>query len=376
LKTPDRLNDVSIIPAPFPALFLFVLPPQSPFLKMPLTKALKIVYNGKRNMPVSGMLLPRAVHAAETERMMSFSSSAKENLVKIRVKSRSQRLAQLAGLTHTCGALYVGRGRGAVYSTETLAVGKHILSLASSLFELESIIELNEREHRRPLTVVTLLGEQAERLLCETGLLCQKDGGIDLGGVAPETLLVDEEARRAFLRGTFLGSGSCANPYRGYHLEIIARSAAFAAQVRGMIESFGLDARSMERKERFVVYLKGDDVSGFLALIGASGSALKFENVRTERDFRNYVNRTNNCDTANIGKTVNASALQRQAIEIIEEHMGLTRLPGTLYEAAVLRMNHPDATLQELADLAEIGKSGMNHRLTRLIRIAREIQNG
>ncbi len=307
---------------------------------------------------------------------MSFSSNAKENLVKIRVKSRSQRLAQLSGLTHTCGALYVGRGRGAVYSTETLAVGRHILSLASSLFELESVIELSEREHRRPLTVVTLLGDQAEMLLYETGMLCAGDGGTGLGDVAPEALLAGEDTRRAFLRGAFLGSGSCANPYRGYHLEIVARSAAFAAQVQGAIEGFGPDAKTMRRKDRFVVYLKGDDVSGFLALIGASMSALRFENVRAERDFRNYVNRTNNCDTANIGKTVNASALQRQAIGIIEEHMGLNRLPGTLYEAAMLRMNHPDATLQELADLAEIGKSGMNHRLTRLIRIAREIQNG
>ena len=307
---------------------------------------------------------------------MSFSSSAKENLVKIRVKPRRQRLAQLAGLTHTCGALYVGRGRGAVYSTETLAVGRHILSLASSLYELESVIELSEREHRRPLTVVTLLGEQAETLLYETGLLCLKEDGTGLGDVAPEALLTDEESRRAFLRGAFLGSGSCANPYRGYHLEIVARSAEFAAQVQGMIAEFGPDAKTMRRKDRFVVYLKGDDVSGFLALIGASISALKFEDVRAERDFRNYVNRTNNCDTANIGKTVNASALQRQAIEIIEEHMGLNRLPATLYEAAVLRIRHPDATLQELADLAEIGKSGMNHRLTRLIHIAREIRNG
>ncbi|MPM42838.1 putative sporulation transcription regulator WhiA [bioreactor metagenome] len=132
----------------------------------------------------------------------------------------------------------------------------------------------------------------------------------------------------------------------------------------------------MTRKDRVIVYLKGEEVAGFLALVGANAPALAFENVRAERDFRNYVNRTNNCDTANIGKTVNASTLQRQAIEIIEERMGLDRLPAPLYEAATLRMNHPEATLQELAEMAEIGKSGMNHRLERLIRIAREIQHG
>ena len=88
---------------------------------------------------------------------MSFSSSAKEDLAKIRLKSDSIRLAQLAGLVHTCGALTIGRGRGAAFSTETLAVGKLIVSLADALYSLETTIELSERERRRPLTLVTLL---------------------------------------------------------------------------------------------------------------------------------------------------------------------------------------------------------------------------
>ncbi|MDO4572637.1 MAG: DNA-binding protein WhiA, partial [Clostridia bacterium] len=92
--------------------------------------------------------------------------------------------------------------------------------------------------------------------------------------------------------------------------------------------------------------------------------------------FRNYVNRKSNCETANIGKTVDAALMQVRAIETIERTVELNRLPAPLYEAAMLRLNHPDATLQELADLAEIGKSGMNHRLTRLLNMAREIEDG
>lgn len=306
---------------------------------------------------------------------MSFSSSAKEDLVKIRLKSRGQRLAQLAGLLHTCGALYVGRGRGASFSTETLAVGKHIVSLACSLYQLDSTIELSRRERRRPLTLVTLLGESAETMLLDSGLLVSEPDGYRLGETVPEKLLSSEEARRAFLRGAFLGSGSCTNPYRGYHLEIVSRSEAFAGQLRDAIAAFGPEAKVMLRRDKHVLYLKGDDVAAFLALIGASGSALKFESARAERDFRNYVNRTTNCETANIEKTVTAAMEQRQSIHIIEEHLGLNRLPAPLYEAAMLRLGHPDATLQELADLAEIGKSGMNHRLARLVRIAKEIRH-
>ena len=290
---------------------------------------------------------------------MSFSSSAKEDLVKIRLKTDRIRLAELAGLVHTCGALTIGRGRGAVFSTETLAVGKLIVSLATALYPLEPTIELSERERRRPLTLVTLVGDEAEQLLRDTGLLIREAG----------------ESRRAFLRGAFLGSGSCANPYRGYHLEIIARSDAFAGQLCSVLAAFGPEAKTMLRREKPVVYLKGDDVSAFLALVGANGSALKFESARAERDFRNYVNRTTNCETANIEKTVFASTEQINAIEVIEEHMGLNQLPAPLYEAALLRLNHPEATLLELAELAEIGKSGMNHRLSRLVRIAKEIRH-
>ena len=307
---------------------------------------------------------------------MSFSSSAKEDLAKIRLKSDSIRLAQLAGLVHTCGALTIGRGRGASFASETLAVGKLIVSLASALYTLEPTIELSERERRRPLTLVTLLGDDAEKLLLDTGLLIYESGEFSIGEIVPAKLLSDDECRRAFLRGAFLGSGSCTNPYRGYHLEIVARSEAFADQLILLLSAFGPEAKTMQRREKPVVYLKGDDVSAFLALIGANTSVLKFESARSERDFRNYVNRTTNCETANIEKTVLASTEQISAIETIEERMGLNRLPATLYEAALLRLNHPEATLQELADLAEIGKSGMNHRLLRLVRIAKEIRHG
>ncbi len=307
---------------------------------------------------------------------MSFSSSAKEDLAKIRLKSNPIRLAQLAGLVHTCGALTIGRGRGAAFSTESLAVGRLIVSLSTSLYTLEPTIELSERERRRPLTLVTLLGDDAEQLLLDTGLLVLESGEFSIGETVPERLLSDDECRRAFLRGAFLGSGSCTNPYRGYHLEIVVHSQAFAEQLLSVLSAFEQEAKTMLRREKPVVYLKGDEVSAFLALIGANASVLKFESARSERDFRNYVNRTTNCETANIEKTVFASTDQIGAIETIEEHMGLNRLPAPLYEAALLRLNHPEATLQELANLAEIGKSGMNHRLSRLVRIAKEIRHG
>ncbi len=308
---------------------------------------------------------------------MSFSTGVKEELVRIRLKTPALRLAQLSGLSLSCGSLSIRRsGTGLTLSTETLSVGKLIASLALSLYDLDAEVGVAERERRRaPLTVVSLAGADAERLLHETGVLVPSGDGVLIGESVPVTFAQDDEACRAFLRGAFLGSGSCADPKRGYHLEIVLRADALAESMRGLLAQCGLFARMHRRNDRAVLYLKGDDVEGFLALIGASVSVLKYADARTEKEYRNYINRRSNCEVANIGKTVDAAVAQMQAIETIETRMELSRLPAPLYEAAMLRLNHPEATLQELADLAEIGKSGMNHRLIRLLKLAEELEN-
>ena len=90
--------------------------------------------------------------------------------------------------------------------------------------------------------------------------------------------------------------------------------------------------------------------------------------------MRNYINRTTNCESANLDKQVIASIRQRAAIEAIDRQIGLTSLPVSLQQAARLRIANPDASVQELADLAEIQKSGMYHRLDRLMKIAEGLE--
>lgn len=305
---------------------------------------------------------------------MSFSADIKEELCRVRLKSAGQQRAQLAGLTQTCASLRIARTPQVFYQSESPAVIRHVAQLGAALYTLEIISSRREQEHRRQaLSVVTFSGADCRRLLIDTGIFRESEGALSFDKHVPSALVSDPECRRAFLRGAFLGSGSCSNPSGGYHLEIVCRTEALAAELVELTGTFGIAAHATVRKGRPLVYLKGEEVAGFLALTGANAAALSFENARTERDFRNYINRKSNCETANIGKTVNAGLQQLQAIEVIETHMPLTELPAPLYEAARLRLAHPDATLQELADLAEIGKSGMNHRLARLIRLAGEL---
>lgn len=309
---------------------------------------------------------------------MSFTITIKDELCRTRVKRQDCCLSELAGLVHTAGTLRLARTPELICQSESHAVAKRVAQLSSELYSLDVTLGRKEQQHRKlPLALVTLSGADCQRLLLDTAVLSRENGAISFNfdKRLPDALTDSEDKLRAFLRGAFLGAGSCSDPARGYHLEIAARTEGFARALSERISSFCLSAKSAHRKGRWLVYLKGDDVSGFLALIGASSAALRFEDVRAEKDYRNYINRTSNCETANIDKTVTAALLQLQAIERIEQHQELSDLPAPLYEAARLRLQYPDATLQELADYAEIGKSGMNHRLARLLALAKEYED-
>jgi conserved hypothetical protein len=309
---------------------------------------------------------------------MSFSTDVKEELIRIRVKNADQRLSQLSGMTLTSGGIRISRRPSLFCHTESPATAKHIASIALSLYDVDAVVEEKRVEHRRrPIYEVSLSGSQIDRLLKETGAMVFGENGIRFMNEVPEIANANEENRRAFLRGCFLGGGSCVDPKRGYHFETVFRAEPVARAALEMMRGFSLPARlSVRNGDRYIVYLKeGDDVSGILALIGASGAALALENVRVEKDMRNYINRTNNCETANLDKQVVASIRQQAAITAIDKHIGIRSLPASLQQAAMLRIAHPDATVQELAELADIQKSGMYHRLDRLMKLAEGLED-
>lgn len=308
---------------------------------------------------------------------MSFSSDCKEELIRIRVKNPEQRLCMLSGSTFTAGGIRISLKPSLFYHTENPSAAKHVASIALSLYRTDAVVEEKIVEHRKkPIYEVKLSGEEIDRLMQDTGAMVRTEQGIRLMNEVPAIVFRNEENKRAFLRGCFLGGGSCVDPKRGYHLEIVFRSESVANAVHGIMRGFRLHARiSVRNGDRYLVYLKdGDDVSGMLALIGASSSALALENVRVEKDMRNYINRTNNCETANLDKQVVASIRQQAAIAVIDRTIGIRSLPASLQQAAQLRLAHPDATVQELADLAEIQKSGMYHRLDRLMKLAEGLE--
>ena len=141
----------------------------------------------------------------------------------------------------------------------------------------------------------------------------------------------------------------------------------------GLLADYGLPARYAQRKNAYVAYLKeGEMVAGFLTLTGAMNSTLAFEEARVMRQVAGSVNRIHNFEDANMNKAATAAAAQLVDIEGIQRAKGLQSLPPRLREAAELRLNNPEATLSELAQMAEVSKSGLNHRFAKLAALAEE----
>ena len=179
--------------------------------------------------------------------------------------------------------------------------------------------------------------------------------------------------KKAYLRGAFLAGGSISDPEKTYHLEISNHSIEMANEIVRLMGTFDLNAKIIRRKGYFIAYLKeGENIVDFLNVIGAHSALMELENVRILKEMRNNVNRIVNCETANLGKTVNASVRQAENIRYIRDSIGFNNLPENLQEVAEVRLTSSDASLKELGEMLHppIGKSGVNHRLRKLDEIA------
>lgn len=313
---------------------------------------------------------------------MSFSSKVKEELRKQESLARHCCIAEFAALFALSGQVKK-MGNGDVYikiQTENLTVAQKSYILLKKTFRAR--IEVIARRHNLPAaagsySVYVFRKRDVLNILQAVKII---DGQGKQWGSLPEVhyLLVQNTCcKRAFLRGAFIAAGSVANPEKAYNLEIAVLSGKFAAQIREIITSFMIDAKIIERKKYYVVYIKeGSQIVDFLNVTGAHIALMDFENVRIVKEVRNSVNRQVNCETANIGKTVAAASRQIEDIKYIQCNMGFGKLTEGLKEIAMLRLEYPESPLQELGSMLgrPIGKSGVNHRLRKLSDIANQMR--
>ena len=305
---------------------------------------------------------------------MSFSNEVKNELARLENGKQCCEKAELFGLLRMSGAIILrGRNMGIHFSTENAALARRVLQLFKNNYDVKTEVVITrsrrlKKNNRYQVKVVP--SPEAGKALEELQLLpAENEGG-------KTSLLTTPCCRKSFLRGAFLAGGSISRPASDYHLEMVTENQDFAKMIMKTMQGFSLPVKITDRKNDYIVYLKeGNGITSFLSVIGAHNALLEFENVRIVKEMRNNVNRVVNCETANLNKVVQAAVQQLESIRYIEKHLGLGKLPLTLRETAELRLEHPDASLNELADLSEgkIGKSGINHRLKKLQHLAEEL---
>ena len=206
-------------------------------------------------------------------------------------------------------------------------------------------------------------------------------------GFSPEDTLalhinlpvVEEDCcKAAFLRGAFLAGGSVTSPAKSYHMELASTHQSVVRECDVLIrDTLGFSAKTASRAGGKVLYLKQSDlISDFLTFLGAPVAAMGIMEAKLEKELNNKVNRCCNCDDANTSKVVEAAQEQLAAIRVLREKEMVEALPGKLQAALEAREENPEATLTELAVMMEppITKPAMNHRLKRIVEIAREVR--
>ncbi len=287
---------------------------------------------------------------------MSFSSDIKEELGRQYSKSRHCQMAELSGMIELEGRIDEQDGTMYFKTDNPVLLEKYAI-LMRKVFELDI---------SKPISK-----EDTDRIM-QTFKWSRLEGATTNGLILQNTC-----CKRAFIRGAFLAGGSMSDPNKSYHFEIVCHTLEQGKQLQSVMQSFDTDAKIVERKGHYVVYLKeGSQIVDMLNVMEAYVALMNLENVRILKEVRNTINRKVNCETANINKTVNAAVKQVEDIELIRERIGLDNLPDNLREMALLRLEYPEATLKELGNYLEppVGKSGVNHRLRKLSAIAEDLK--
>ncbi len=188
------------------------------------------------------------------------------------------------------------------------------------------------------------------------------------------SLFACDNCARAFLAGAFLACGTVSTPEKDYHLEFAVPYLNLSKSLVTLLNEEDLTPKTSVRKGYNIVYFKDSEaIEDCLYIMGAPDSMFEMMNVEIVKNIRNKANRTANCEAANIDKTVKASFVHIEAIEKIKTKKGLDYLKPDLMSIAKLRVDNPEASLSELAALSGLSRSGVNHRLAKLVEISKEL---
>lgn len=301
--------------------------------------------------------------------MLSFARKVKEEIVFNDFDEECSK-ALLSALIKVNGTLHLGAGMSLTIRFENAKIASKAHKMLKEIYhpQLELMVSRKMKLHKNNVYILKV--SKAKEILDDLELM----DGLSFKVSPGVRILHNDPTKRAYLAGVFLASGSVNNPdTSNYHLEMSVIDEEQAQYIAHLMNEFHLNAKTIHRRNKYVVYLKSaEKIGDFLRAIGASASVMDFEMTRIDRSMANTVNRWNNCDIANEMKAMSAAEKQIQDIAYVIDRAGLEVLDEKTALVANIRLENPELSLNELAEVylvktgKTISKSGLHHRFAKI----------
>ena len=315
--------------------------------------------------------------------MPNFTEEIKNEILQSQFGSECCKIAFLSAFVRTSGSII---SRGGKCGFEIVTENEQTAELINELVESECDCSMMVAEVKvdsmsgRDKFTFDCINDKSEDMLEKLRIIKRDCDGISLTFGIDEKLIEKDCCKVAYLKGAFLGGGSCTLPNEqtysrtGYHYEIVFSNKITAGDFCELLCDFEILARLVSRKDSSVVYVKSKEiVSDLLSAMQAYKCLDKLNKIVEFKDKCNNSNRISNCSVSNIDKAVKASVAQIKAIEVISKTIGLQALDKILFEVAEARLADPNASMQELADRLKISKSCINHRMRKILDISSQL---
>lgn len=308
---------------------------------------------------------------------MSFTKTVKGELVTIPATT-DEMLAEFSAFLNMNAEIVLSSKRKTIdFKTTSPTVAKRFLLLTRTLYQSKTeLITQKQETLKKRQTIIIRIFTNVDKIINEHDFL---------GNIIESAKLLTKstEAKKAFLRGAFLSSGSVNHPKTAeYHLEIFTKNSDLIIFIQSLIVHFDLNAKITKRRNGFICYIKdAEGISDFIQAVGAQNAVFKFEDIRIKRDFNNSINRLMNCEIANEKKILVSANKQVRDIKFLLKILPESKIDNKMQEMMDLRLKYPEASLIELTNYfeleynEEISKSGINHRLKKIKELAEFIRN-
>ncbi|MBO5926446.1 MAG: DNA-binding protein WhiA [Clostridia bacterium] len=309
---------------------------------------------------------------------MTFSERVKSEILSKNNMQPCCQIASLSAFIRGAGTISVLHGKiGFEIITENQTAIDYYLKIIKTVYGLNA--EKESVYHGKKYRL-RLINDKSSAVLVDLGILSNNENGISINLNIDKYLLENDCCVQAYVLGAFIGSGSVTVPSNlknsstSYHLEFVFSKYQTASDFANVLSQKGFMPKYVNRKESHVVYFKnGDEISELLFYMGATKACFELKDIVISKDISNETNRRINCEMANIDKQGVASDNHIKGINLIKETIGLDGLSAQLKQTALLRLNYPESSLEELSKISGLTKSCINHRLRKILEIANNL---